>query len=206
MGITAIYPRVSSNKQDTRSQELDLKTWATAEEAKGEVLRWYRDKASGTNFDRPGWKKLEEDLVTEKITRLVVWRLDRLGRTAGETIRLLDALEAGGVGFLSLRDGFDPSTPAGRLQRNILCSVAQFETEVRRERQMAGIAAAKANGKTWGGRKTGTRISLTAEKEALCRQLKAQGTKVAEIARALGIARKTVYVALKRVAQEGTGR
>jgi DNA invertase Pin-like site-specific DNA recombinase len=198
MGITAIYPRVSSNKQDTRSQELDLKAWATAEEDKGEVVRWYRDKATGANFDRPGWKKLEEDLVTGKITRLVVWRLDRLSRTAGETIRLLDALEAGGVGFLSLRDGFDPSTPSGRLQRNILCSVAQFETEVRRERQMAGIAAAKANGKTWGGRKTGTRISLTEEKEALCRKLKAQGTKVAEIARALGIARKTVYVALNR--------
>jgi len=197
----AIYTRVSTNKQDSRSQDLDLNAWATSQEAKGEVIKWYRDKSTGTNFERPGWKKLEADLATGKVSKLVVWRLDRLGRTAGETIRLLDSLEPAGVGFLSLRDAFDSSTPTGKLMRNVLCSVAQFETEVRRERQMAGIAAAKEQGRYWGGRKVGTRITLTQEKEALCRKLKDEGTPVAEIARNLGIARKTVYVALNRKAE-----
>src|SRR5262249_39115248 len=107
----------------------------------------YRDKATGLNFERPGWKKLEADLDAGKVTKLAVWRLDRLGRTAGDTIRLLDDLEARKVGFVSLREGFDSSTPAGKLLRNILASVAAFETEVRSERQRAGIAAARAEGK-----------------------------------------------------------
>jgi DNA invertase Pin-like site-specific DNA recombinase len=195
---TALYARVSSNQQDTRSQEADLKAWAGQQEAKGETIAWYRDKASGTNFNRKDWQRLEADVNTGKVSRIVVWRLDRLGRTAGETITLLDHLDAKGIGFLSIRDGFDPSTPSGRLQRNILASVAQFETEVRRERQTAGIAAAKAAGKHWGGRKVGTRISLTVEKELLAKKLKAEGQTVASIARNLGIARKTVYQAIAR--------
>jgi DNA invertase Pin-like site-specific DNA recombinase len=195
---TALYARVSSNQQDTRSQEADLKAWAGQQEAKGETVAWYRDKASGTNFNRKDWQRLEADVNTGKITRIVVWRLDRLGRTAGETITLLDNLDAKGIGFLSIRDGFDPSTPSGRLQRNILASVAQFETEVRRERQTAGIAAAKAAGKHWGGRKIGTRITLTVEKEMLAKRLKAEGQTVSSIARNLGIARKTVYQAMAR--------
>jgi DNA invertase Pin-like site-specific DNA recombinase len=202
--MQAVYMRVSSNQQDTRSQETDLKAWAAQQEAKGETVVWFKDKATGTNFDRKGWKHLEADLTAGKITRLAVWRLDRLGRTAGETIRLLDELEAKGIGFLSLRDGFDPSTPSGRLQRNILASVAQFETEIRKERQLNGIAAARAanGGKCpWGGRKPGSRITLTAEKEALARKLKKEGQSVASIARNLGIARKTVYVALARAGQ-----
>jgi DNA invertase Pin-like site-specific DNA recombinase len=199
--MQAIYMRVSSKQQDVRSQEADLKAWAAREEANGEKVVWFKDKATGTNFDREGWKRLEAGLASGKFTRLAVWRLDRLGRTAGETIRLLDELEARGIGFFSLRDGFDPSTPSGRLQRNILASVAQFETEVRSERQMAGIVRVrKANGGKCpcGGRKKGTRITLTAEKEALARKLKREGQSVASIARNLGLARKTVYAALAR--------
>lgn len=196
--MQAIYMRVSSSQQDTRSQEQDLRSLAERLERDGKCVAWYKDKASGTNFQRKAWQKLEADLNAGKVQRLIVWRLDRLGRTAGETIRLLDSLETQGVDFLSLRDGFDPSTPSGRLQRNILASVAQFETEIRRERQLAGIAAAKASGKVWGGRKLGTRITLTEEKEKLARKLKAEGESVTSIARALGLARKTVYEALRR--------
>jgi DNA invertase Pin-like site-specific DNA recombinase len=202
--MDAVYMRVSSNQQDMRSQEQDLKAWAAQQEARGETVAWYKDKATGTNYNRGGWQRLEADLTAGKVSRLAVWRLDRLGRTAGETIQLLDSLEARGIGFLSLRDGFDPSTPSGRLQRNILASFAQYETEVRKERQLNGIAAAReANGGKcpWGGRKAGTRITLTQEKEALARKLKAEGQSVASIARNLGIARKTVYVALARPRQ-----
>ncbi len=170
------------------------------EEANGATVAWYKDKASGTNYNRKGWAQLEADLNTGKITRLVVWRLDRLGRTAGETIPLMDRLDKLGISFISIRDGFDSTTPAGRLMRNMLASFAQFETEVRSERQRAGIEAAKAQGKTWGGRKAGTRITLTVEKEELCRKLKGEGLPIAAIARNLGLSRKTVYEVLARQA------
>ena len=134
---TGIYVRVSSNQQDMRSQEADLRAYAN-----GKEVLWFRDKATGTDFNREGWKKLEEAISSGKVTELVVWRLDRLGRTAGETISLLDRLESLGVKFVSIKDNFDPSTVTGRLMRNILASFSAYETEVRKERQYAGIRAA----------------------------------------------------------------
>jgi len=79
----------------------------------------------------------------------------------------------------------------------VLASVASYETEVRREWQLAGIAKAKAEGKRWGGRKVGTCISLTMKKEALIRQLHAEDKAVAAIARLVGLSRKSVYKALE---------
>jgi DNA invertase Pin-like site-specific DNA recombinase len=122
----------------------------------------------------------------------------RLGRTAKGLLTLLDELQTLGVGFVSLREGFDLGTPAGRLMAGVLASVAAYETEVRNERQLAGIARAKADGKTWGGRKAGTRVRLTEEKEAVIRQLYGEGKAVASIARLVGLTRKTVYRALGR--------
>jgi DNA invertase Pin-like site-specific DNA recombinase len=188
--------RVSSNRQDTRSQEADLMAYRASCEGKGEVVKVYREKATGTNYDRTAWQRLWAAVQTGKVQRIAVWRLDRLGRTAGETITLLDQLEAKGVGFLSIRDGFDPSTPSGRLQRNILASVAQFETEVRKERQMAGIAAVRQanDGKCpWGGRDVGEMNKKTAAKVDVVHQLHGQGKPIAEIARVVGLTRQTIY-------------
>lgn len=113
-------------------------------------------------------------------------------------LTLLDELQALNIGFVSLREGFDIATPAGRLMAGVLASVASYETEVRKERQLAGIAKAKSDGKIWGGRKTGTRVKLTEEKEVAIRQLHQQGQSVAAIARTLGLTRKTIYKALGR--------
>src|SRR5262249_28132597 len=96
----------------------------------------------------------------------------------------------------SIRDGFDPSTPAGRLTRNVLASVAQFETEVRSERQRAGIEARRdpASGKCpWGGRKPGLPNKDTKEKIGVVRQLREQGRPIAEIGRIVGLTRQTIY-------------
>ncbi len=148
--------------------------------------------------DGPGAKRLLADVRSGKVSKVCVWRLDRLGRTAKGLLILLDELQALGVGFVSLREGFDLGTPAGRLMAGVLASVAAYETEVRKERQLAGIARAKADGKTWGGRKAGTRVQLTAEKEAVIRQLHGEGKAVASIARMVGLTRKTIYRALAR--------
>jgi DNA invertase Pin-like site-specific DNA recombinase len=194
--FTAIYLRVSSHKQDTKSQEADLFAYKAAVEGRGEETRVFREKATGTNFDRPQWQKLWNAIQAGKVSRVVVWRLDRLGRLAGATIALLDELEAKGVAFLSIRDGFDPSTPAGRLTRNVLASVAQFETEIRRERQMAGIEKSREENDgrcPWGGREAGIPNKTTRAKIDVVRQLHRQRRPMAEIARVVGLTRQTVY-------------
>jgi DNA invertase Pin-like site-specific DNA recombinase len=115
---------------------------------------------------------------------------------AGATIQLLDDLEARGVAFLSIKDEFDPATPAGRLTRNVLASLAHLETEVRRERQQAGIDAVRQeNGGNcpWGGREAGKPNKATLEKADVVRQLHAQDKPIAEIARVVGLTRQTVY-------------
>ena len=77
----AIYVRVSTRQQDTRSQLPDLKRWIGAY-ADGKPVVWYREQASGKSMDRPGWRKLEAAIHAGKVSKIVVWRLVRLGRTA----------------------------------------------------------------------------------------------------------------------------
>ena len=94
-----VYLRVSSNKgQDTRSQEPDLQTWARAQT---DDVAWYRDKFTGTVMERPGLERLLADVRSGKVSKVVVWRLDRLGRTAKGLLTLLDELQALGIGFVT---------------------------------------------------------------------------------------------------------
>ena len=190
----ALYLRVSSRNQDTRSQEPDLKRWA---EAQDQPVRWYRDKFTGKTMDRPGWRKLEAQIAAGKVAKLVVWRLDRLGRTAKGLTALFEDLQSRRVGLVSLREGMDLSTPAGRLMAHVLASVAQYETEVRAERVRAGQAVARANGKRWGGSKKGRREKVTPQQTRVIRHLRREGESVTAIARAVGLSRPTVYSLLR---------
>lgn len=199
-GLVGIYVRVSSKAQDTRSQEGDLERWAQSQNVK---VKWYRDKATGTKMDRPAMGRLLEDVASGVVTRIVVWRLDRLGRTAAGLTSLFDDLVRRGVGLFSLKDSLDLETPAGRLMANVLASVASYETEVRRERQTAGIAAARENGVTWGGSKKGRKIKVTPQQEKTVKLLKAQGTGISDIARSVGLSRPTVYGLLE---EAGAGK
>lgn len=184
----AIYVRVSSKSQDQRSQLSDLEKWASTQDC--EVV-WYRDKFSGKTMDRPAWNKLVTAMESGKVSKVVCWRLDRLGRTAKGLTALFDDLTAGKIGLFSLRDCLDLSTPAGRLMANVLASVAAYETEVRAERVLAGQAAARQNGKTWGGSKLGRQITVTNEQKG--QVLSMRGEKIAKIARTVGLSRPTIY-------------
>lgn len=186
----AIYLRVSTVKQDTRSQEPDLKRWA---ESQDEPIKFYRDKSSGKTMDRPAWNKLEADFRAGKVSKVVVWRLDRLGRTASGLTALFDSLCERKVGLVSLKDGLDLSTPAGRLMANVLASVAAYETEVRAERIKAGQEVAKANGKTWGGSKSGKRKKVSPTQEKAIRSMRKGGESITAIAKAVGLSRPTIY-------------
>ena len=189
----AIYLRVSSKAQDLRSQEPELKRWAEAQE--GPVL-FYRDKFTGKTMDRPGWCKLEAAIVAGQVNRLVVWRLDRLGRTARGLTALFDELQQRNVRLVSLREGLDLTTAAGRLLAHVVASVAQYETELRGERVRAGQAVARAQGKRWGGSKPGRRVKVSDLQIKTIHSLKEAGEPIAAIARTVGLSRPTVYSVL----------
>lgn len=192
MKHVAYYVRVSSKQQDTASQLPELQRHATIQT---EPVVWYTDKATGKKMDRPHWNKLAAAIATGQVSKVVVWRLDRLGRTASGLTRLFDELAAKQVGLVSIREGLDLTTPAGRMMAGVLASVAQYETEVRSERVAAGQAVARAAGKVWGGSVKGRKIKgrATPEQVQTIARMKSEGSKVAPIARATGLSRPTVY-------------
>ncbi len=188
----AVYVRVSTNRQDTRSQEPDLHRWINAF-ANDHDVKWFRDTASGTTMERPAWRRLEADFAAGKASKVVVWRIDRLGRTAAGLTALFEDFQRRGIGFESVRDRIDLSTAAGRLMANVLASVAVYENEVRGERIRAGQAVAKAQGKRWGGSIKGRRIKVKNEQIATIHRMSIKGTSKAAMARATGLSRPTIY-------------
>jgi DNA invertase Pin-like site-specific DNA recombinase len=192
----AIYMRVSKGKgqgQDTASQKPDLDRWAAAQEGECKV---YVDHQTGKTMDRPGFNRLMADINSGKIKTVAVWRIDRLGRTAKGLTALFEDLVARKINLVSLKDGLDLSTPAGRLMAGLLANVAAYETEVRAERIHAGLAVAKENGVKLGRKPTGgqgKRIKVTPEQESIIKRLKEEGQGVSAIARTTGLSRPTVY-------------
>ncbi len=196
MKQTAIYLRVSNiNGQKFDSQLDDLNRWIELHKPK--KVKWFRDKFTGKSMDRPGMQKLIDDLLHGKLNSIVCWRLDRLGRTASGLTKLFDDLRLYGCNLISLKDNLDLSTPAGRLNANIIASVAAYETEIRAERVKAGQQAAKNRGKRWGGSKKGILKRKTAGKVKSVLALLEQGLGKAEISRTVGLSIPTIYSIIK---------
>ena len=191
---SAIYARVSTRSQDHRSQLPDLERWAEAHD--GEVV-WFTDKFTGRTMNRPGMDKMLDALRSGKLERIVVWRLDRLGRTTKGLCDLFDELRDRKADLVSIKDGFSLDSPAGRLHARILASVAEYENEVRRERVLAGQAVARRKGKTWGGSEKGWRWKVTDDQVAAIHEMKAAGKPIAQIARVTGLSRPTIYRVLR---------
>jgi DNA invertase Pin-like site-specific DNA recombinase len=192
----ALYMRVSTiDKQDHASQEAALTAWEKGQT--GPVV-WYKDKASGKDTNRAGFQAMMRDVSRGKVTRIVVAALDRLGRNTRDFLAFIDDLKAKGVGFLSLREGLDPFTPMGEFVLTCMMAMAKLEREHIRSRVNAGIAAARAEGKVWGGRKPGTRIKVTLEKEQAIHRMNADNVPKSEIARVLGLTRRTIYLTLRK--------
>ena len=174
------YARVSTTDQDLAVQLDEL-------EAAG-CEKVFAEKRSGTTTASRDQLALALDYVRDGDV-LVVSRLDRLARSIIDLRHIIDQLQAKGVGFRALnQSSIDTARPDGRLMLHMLAAFAEFETELRHERQMAGIAKAKAAG-VYKGRKP------TVDVEAV-RSLHATGVGPAEIARRLGIGRASVYRAL----------
>ena len=145
-------------------------------------MQWYKDKFTGKSMDRPGMDKLLEALRAGQVERIVVWRLDRLGRTTRGLCQLFDELGERKVDLVSPEGRVRLASPAGRLHARILASVAEYETEVRAERVAAGQAVARTKGKRWGGRKKGWRWKVSDEQVTAIHEMQVAGKKIAHIA------------------------
>lgn len=144
----AIYARVSTLEQNCDNQLLELRRYV---EARGWTGTEFVDRGiSGSKDRRPALDALLKDAKLRRFDVLVCWRLDRLGRNLRHLVTMLEELQHVGVAFVSMGEGIDCTTPAGKLQLHILAALAEFERERIRERVMAGLQRARAQGKKLG--------------------------------------------------------
>lgn len=183
MGELIGYARVSTADQRATLQHDALTAAGCA--------RIFTDHVSGSVGERSGLAHALEYIRTGDT--LVVWRLDRLGRSLKHLIEVVGTLEERSIGFMSLQESIDTTTAGGKLTFHLFGALAEFERGLIRERTRAGLAAARAR-----GRKGGRRSVLTAEKVAIARQMYASREHtVATIGQTLGVSRSTVYRCLR---------
>lgn len=182
------YARVS-----TEDQSLDLQRDAL--KACG-CERVYEDKASGAKTDRPGLTKALEHLRDGDT--LVVWRLDRLGRSLKDLIERAEELKARGVGLKSLQESIDTTSSGGQLIFHMFGALAEFERNLVRERTQAGLSAARARGRMGGRKKL-----LDRQKRRHAVELyRSKKHTVKEICGLMGIARATLYAYVEEFRDE----
>ena len=140
----AVYARVSTHDQTAENQLLELRRYVAA---RGwSAVEYVDEGVSGAKDRRPALDQLVADVRRHRVDGVVCWRLDRLGRNLRHLVLLLDDWHARGVAFVTLGEGIDTSTPAGRLVAGVLGSIAEFERARIQERIHAGLARARAQG------------------------------------------------------------
>jgi DNA invertase Pin-like site-specific DNA recombinase len=176
------YARIS-----TQEQTLNLQKDALQQAG---CTKIFTDTASGAKAERKG---LHEALnYVRRGDSLVVWRLDRLGRSLPHLITTMTALEDRGIGFKSLTENIDTTTSGGKLIFHIFGALAEFERNLIRERTHAGLTAARARGKRGGRPK-----AMTVQKRSIAQELYDTGHPILDICRTLKISRASLYRAIK---------
>lgn len=176
------YCRVSTDQQNT-----DLQMDALKKRGCGRI---FLETASGAQRDRPVLK--EAMAFAREGDVLVVWSLSRLGRGLRQLLETIEHLEQAGIGFKSLKEDIDTTTPSGRLIFHVFGALAEFERSHLRERTLEGLAAARTRGRVGGRRKSLSASDLKAAKA----MLRDASISVKEVAEKLGVSRTTLYRAL----------
>ena len=191
----ALYARCSTSEQTVDLQLDGLRDYAKARGL--EVVEEYVDEGvSGSKAKRPALDRLLADAHRRRFDTVLVWKLDRLGRSLSHLIQLVEQLGSLGVDLVSLGDpGLDTTSPHGRLIFAVMGAIAEFERDLIRERTRAGMAAARRRGKRVGRPRVHVPVSQA-------RGLLAEGATVSSAARRLGVSRATLQRALERVAPE----
>ena len=178
----ALYARVSTLDQEPENQLAELRRYVAARD--WVAIEYVDQGVSGTKDRRPALDRLVADARRRQVDTVVVWRLDRLGRSLKHLVTLLDEFHAVGVGFVSLGEGIDLHTPAGRLQLHILAALAEFERARIAERVAAGLARARQNGTRLGRPEKVVPESVLGS---------VRGLSVREAARRLGVSPATAH-------------
>lgn len=181
------YARVS-----TPEQKLDLQIDAL--KAAG-CERWFSDVASGSKDERPGLEQALEALKPGDT--LVVWKLDRLGRSLQHLVKTVGDLGARGVDFRAVQEAIDTTTPGGRLVFHVFAALAEFEREIIQERTRAGLDAARAR-----GRKGGRSRILSSEQIEIAAKLAAEHVPIDKICELLKISRRSYFRYMEQSAKE----
>lgn len=176
-GKRIAYVRVSTIEQNDARQREALKSY--------DIDKWFIEKASGKDTNRPQLQLMLDYIREDDV--VYVTEFSRLGRTTADLLGIVNKIESTGAKFVSLKENFDTTTPAGRLMLTMLAAISQFEREMILERQREGIAIAKREGK-YKGRKA---INVPNIKDYYDRYMSRQGTKTS-IAAELGISRTTL--------------
>lgn len=184
----ALYCRVSTREQTVENQILPLKEYA---QARGwTVVEVFSDAGvSGAKDHRPALSRMMEAARKRKIDRVMVARLDRLGRSVRHLLLTLEEFRVLGIQLLSLAESMDTGTPMGKMVFTLIASVAEFEREIIRERIYAGLRRAKAQGKTLGR----PRVGIDTDR---VRTLRQQGLSLRAIAREMDISKDAAARAL----------
>jgi len=180
------YARVS-----TKEQSFDLQVDALR---KAGCEKIYREIVSGARTERPILDQLIESLRPQDV--LMIWKLDRLGRSLKHLVELINNLREKGIGLQSLNDPIDTTTPQGRLSFNLFASLAEFERDLIRERTRAGLSAARARGRK-GGRPKGLSAQAEETASAAATLYLERKLSVMQIATQLGISKTTFYAYLR---------
>ncbi len=181
MTRVAVYARVSTKEQSTEGQVAQLTAYCQAR-GWSDVAVFRDDGISGIRDNRPELDRLRQRMMTGEFNAVVVSKMDRLGRSLGMILRFWDESDAAGARVIVIDQGIDTSTPAGRLQRNMLAALAEFERELILERTRAGIARARALGKKFGAPR---RIPETVAREV--RERRANGESLRMISQRMNI-------------------
>ena len=196
---TAVYLRVSSASQTVTSQRREIERYLAANGVTD--ARWFVDEGiTGAVIDRPALSDLRQAIFLGEVDTVVVYALDRLARNALEGLTLIADWLKRGVRLIVITMQMDFNGEVGQMVASLLLHIAQMERTRIRERQAAGIAAAMASGKRWGGRRPGAGLKADPER---VRALRQRGLTNAEVATALGISARTVIRTAKRAEIDG---
>ncbi len=186
--MIAAYVRVSTIGQNESGQKREIESWLLGNGIDPKSVSWFVDKRSDDNLDRSEFERLQKAIFDGSIKTVVVWRLDRLSRNLRDALNVLCDWCDKKLRVVSVTQQIDFNGTIGKMIAAVLLGVAEMEQETRRERQKAGIEAAKSRG-VYQGRQPGS----TKSKPARAIELKRQGLTANEISQSLGVSMRTTF-------------